>query len=169
MPESVTAFFEDRIIARGSPRDVTHKVERGWPNDQAAVRVFDDATGQPVDLDLWDAGRAAEAPRGRGRPRLGVVAREVTLLPRHWEWLARQPGGASAVLRRLIEEARKAIPGPRAARDAAYHFLTAIGGDRPGYEEAVRALYRGETERFRALIANWPADVRLYAEERLAA
>lgn len=172
MPESVTAFFEDRIVARGSPETVTHRVERGWPNDQAAMRVFDDATGRPVDLDLWDAGRTAgeeAAPRGRGRPRLGVVAREVTLLPRHWEWLARQPGGASAALRRLIEEARKAAPGPRAARDAAYHFLTAIGGDRPGYEEVVRALYRGETERFRALIAGWPADVRRYAEERLRA
>src|SRR4029079_4156101 len=69
---------------------------------------------------------AAAEPRGRGRPRLGVVAREGTLLPRHWEWLGTQPGGASVVLRKLVEEARRAngdADRTRAARDAAYRFM----------------------------------------------
>lgn len=185
MTTTVSAFFEDRMIARGTRDEVTQRVEQGWPDDQGRVRVFDDATGRPLDLDLWDAGKAAmraaarpappAAPppplRGRGRPKLGVVAREVTLLPRHWEWLGRQAGGASAALRRLVEAARKTEEAgardPKAARDAVYRFLTEMGGDRPGYEEAIRALYRGEQERFTALIANWPKDLRDYAAELL--
>ena len=170
MPTPVTAFFEDRIIARGDRAEVTRALEQGWPNDQAQVRVFDDATGRPVDLDLWDAtpprngegdrspkasgggGPAPTAPwrsRPRGRPRLGVIAREVTLLPRHWDWLAAQPGGASAALRRLVETARKQAPTPAQSRDAVYRFLTEMAGDRPNYEEAIRALYRGDEEAFR--------------------
>jgi hypothetical protein len=170
VPESVTAFFQDRIIARGAPEAVTHAIESGWPSDQGAVQVFDDRTGRIVDLDLWDAGKTAPQPppRRRGRPKLGVAAREVTLLPSQWEWLGRQPGGASATLRRLVEAARKAAPDVRAARDSVYHFLTTMAGDRPGYEEALRALYRGEADRFRTLIAGWPDDVRNYAEEMLA-
>jgi hypothetical protein len=100
-----------------------------------------------------------------------VTAREVTLLPRHWDWLAQQPGGASAAIRRLVEAARKdAADGkrsPEAARDAVYCFLTDVGGDRPGYEEAMRALYRGEIGRMREIIADWPENVRLYADELL--
>lgn len=164
--EQLTAFFDDRIIARGPRPEVTRAVEQGWPGDQGAVRVFNDSTGRPADLDLWDASKAAP-PRPRGRPRLGVVAREVTLLPRHWAWLAAQPGGASAALRRLVDSARRESPGPRERRDAVYRFLSDIAGDRPGYEEAVRALYRGEIERFRELVAPWPQDVRGYAEALL--
>ncbi len=171
MPESVTAFFEDRIIAHGTPEAVTHAIESGWPNDHGKIHVFDDRTCRVVDLDLWDAGKTApHAPRRtRGRPKLGVAAREVTLLPNQWEWLGRQPGGASATLRRLVEAARKAAPDARGARDAVHHFLTVMGGDRPGYEEALRALYRGETERVRELIGGWPEDVYRYAEGKLAA
>jgi hypothetical protein len=185
MEANVTAFFEERIIARGSREAVTRAVEQDWPNDQGSVRVFDDATGHPIDLDLYDAGKAAmraaaraapptpaaPVPRGRGRPKLGVVAREVTLLPRQWEWLAAQPGGASASLRRLIDAARKNGAGAadaRAVRDAVYRFITEMAGDRPGYEEALRALYRGDTGRFRALIGDWPKDVRDYADGLLA-
>jgi hypothetical protein len=170
----VTVFFEDRIIAQGPREAVTRTIEDKWSDEHGAIRVFDDESGRNVDLDLWDAGASAEAakpspPRGRGRPKLGVVAREMTLLPRQWEWLARQPGGASAAIRRLVEAARKETPGPEARRDAVYRFLTAMAGDQPGYEEALRALYRGETERFRALIAEWPQDVRGYAEGLLGA
>jgi len=165
MGARVTAFFEDRVIARGERDAVTRAVEQGWPNDQGRVRAFDDSSGQPVDLDLYDAAKAAM--RARGRPRLGVVAREVTLLPRHWEWLSKRSGGASAELRRLVEEARQreaaGAPDPRAARDSVYRFVTEMAGDRPGYEEAIRALYRGEDERFAALVAEWPEDVRNYA------
>jgi hypothetical protein len=106
----------------------------------------------------------AEAPRGRGRPKLGVVAREVTLLPRHWDWLARQPGGASVTLRRLVEDAsRSPKERARAAANAAYNFLHAIAGDRPAYEEALRALFAHDRAKFEAHIASWPADIRRHA------
>lgn len=169
---SITAFLNDRIVARGSREAVTRAIEERWPDAQGEVRVFDDADGRSIDLDLWDASARAPArpaAPARGRPRLGVVAREVTLLPRHWEWLAGQPGGASATLRRLVDAARRQTPEPKAGRDAAYRFLTAIAGDRPGYEEALRALYRGDLAGFRARIADWPRDVRDYADHLLGA
>jgi hypothetical protein len=106
---------------------------------------------------------AAPEPRGRGRPKLGVVAREVTLLPRHWEWLGTQPGGASVALRKLVEEARRTSGDrdrSRAARDAAYHFMSAMAGNLPGFEEASRALFADDRRRFAGLIAGWPDDVR---------
>lgn len=170
MDDTVTAFFEDRQIAHGSREEVTRAIEQGWPSDHGAVRVFEDSSGRAIDLDLWDAARAAQpqpAVRSRGRPRLGVTAREVTLLPRQWDWLAQQPGGASAALRRLVEAARKDPPAPAAARDAVYRFVTAMAGDRPGYEEAIRALYRGDRAGFAALIADWPVDIRSYAARML--
>ncbi|MFT4268468.1 MAG: DUF2239 family protein, partial [Xenophilus sp.] len=106
-----------------------------------------------------------------GRPRLGVVAREVTLLPRHWDWLSRQPGGASVALRRLIDEARHSYAerdALRAAREAAYRFMTVMAGDLPGFEEAARALFAGERERFLARIEGWPGDVAAYAQKLAA-
>ena len=105
----------------------------------------------------------APEPRGRGRPRLGVVAREVTLLPRHWEWLGAQPGGASVALRKLVEAARRSsgdLDRSRAARDAAYHFMSAMAGNLPGFEEASRALFADDRRQFVALIAGWPGDIR---------
>ena len=165
--QSCTAFEAGRRIAGGLLGEVTaavrSAVEAGRP-----VLVFDDDSGKVVDLDF----RGVEAPpRGPGRPKLGVAAREVTLLPRHWEWLARQPGGASAALRRLVEAARRETSGPqrkRQAQEAAYRFATALAGDAAGYEEAIRALFAGERDRFEALTAAWPADVGEYAR-RLAA
>jgi hypothetical protein len=119
-----------------------------------------------------DAGAADAAPRsGPGRPRLGVVSREVTLLPRHWEWLEQQPNGISAALRRLVEEARRREPGPeraRRAREAAGRFMTVMAGDRPGYEEASRALYARDRRRLAALIRRWPADVRAHVQRLVA-
>jgi hypothetical protein len=142
--------------------------------------IFSDATGRPIDFDLRGSdaeilarlpatpGAAAleaapSEPRGRGRPKLGVVAREVTLLPRHWEWLNAQPGGASVSLRKLVEAARRANGDrdrSRAARDAAYHFMSAMAGDLPRFEEASRALFADERRRFTTLITAWPDDVR---------
>ena len=110
-------------------------------------------------------------PRGRGRPTLGVVAREVTLLPRHWEWLAAQPGGASVTLRRLVETARKSgggAAGIRMAREAAYRFMAAMAGDRPGFEAATRALFAGDQAAFATHSQAWPTDIGDYAQ-RLAA
>lgn len=101
--------------------------------------------------------------RGPGRPRLGVVGREVTLLPRHWEWLDGQPGGASVAIRKLVEEARRANRGKDRARESqesVYRFMSAMAGDLPGFEEALRAFYRGNKERVDELIRTWPADIR---------
>jgi hypothetical protein len=124
-----------------------------------------DLSGSDADI----ATRLAEsepAPRGRGRPKLGVVAREVTLLPRHWEWLAAQPGGASVALRRLVDEARRTDGGATQARQAvgaAYRFLHAIAGGLPGFEEASRALFAGDREGFAQRIAEWPPDIVAHA------
>ena len=131
------------------------------------ILVFDDRTGKQVDFDLRGSPEEVLAralpPAGPGRPRLGVVAREVTLLPRHWEWLAEQPGGASVTLRKLVEQARKtSAPADRAraAQDAAYRFASAMAGNEPGYEEAMRALYAGDAAAFDERTAVWPRDVR---------
>ncbi len=125
--------------------------------------IFDPETGRVVDIDPRFP-PAADAPRP-GRPRLGVVPREVTLLPRHWDWLATQPGGASVALRKLVEEASRAPKAQqRARRDAAYRFATALVGNAPGYEEAMRALYAGQAEDFAAHIEAWPVDVRAELE-----
>jgi hypothetical protein len=108
---------------------------------------------------------APPQPRGRGRPKLGVIGREVTLLPRHWEWLNAQPGGASVALRRLVDEARRSTApaqDARMAQERAYRVMSALAGDRPGYEEALRALFAGDRARLEAQISTWPADVRDY-------
>ncbi|MEM1178228.1 MAG: DUF2239 family protein [Acidobacteriota bacterium] len=160
-----------------------------------AVFVFDAVSSRPVDLDLSgdaadvsaryavaearareamaEASEPAEPPTAkprRGRPKLGVVGREVTLLPRHWEWLERQPGSASVTLRRLVERARREQAGDEARRQAqesAYRFMLTLAGDRPGYEEALRALYARRRDDFMAQIAPWPSDIREHAS-RLA-
>jgi hypothetical protein len=138
------------------------------------VFIFDDATGRVIDFDTrgTDAevvarlAPAAEEPRGRGRPKLGVVAREVTLLPRHWDWLSTQPGGASVALRKLVEQARRSSGDAdrrRATQEAAYRFLSAVAGDLPGFEEAARALFAYDRRGFGDRIAAWPEDVRDHA------
>jgi uncharacterized protein len=167
-----TAFQELRKIAIGTLPQVAVSV-KDLP--QGAYLVFNDATGRQVDLDTRGtpdevSGRYSEEPspepRGRGRPRLGVIAREVTLLPRHWDWLNSQPGGASVALRKLVEEARRTSGDRdrvRAAQESAYRFMSAIAGNLPGFEEATRALFAYDRRRFGELIASWPEDVRDYA------
>lgn len=155
--EQFTAFLGPRRAARGSRAEVTAALAPMGPHPEGLL-VFSDETGRQVDLDLAGLG----APT-RGRPKLGVTAREVTLLPRHWDWLSRQRGGASAALRRLIEaEMAGADPAP-ARRDATYHFLTAIAGDLPGYEAAIRALYAGDSAGFTAAMTGWPDDISAHA------
>lgn len=169
---SCTAFAGSQRIASGSPAEVAVALRRHldwYPG--AAVLVFDDATAQPVEFDLRGtaedvAARLKAPPRGRGRPKLGVQAREVTLLPRHWDWLAAQPGGASVALRKLVDTARAASitkDRVRNAQAAAHRFMTAMAGNAPGYEEALRALYAGDRGRFDRMTADWPKDVRGYA------
>lgn len=173
MSGTVSAFLGDALIAQGARAAVTRRIEERYPaSDFSQIRVFDDATGRVTDLDYWDAAKEAKAeiapvpePRGRGRPKLGVVSREVTLLPRHWEWLAEQRGGASAAIRRLIDDARKRRSESLTAaeaREGVHRFLTEMAGDRPGYEEALRALYRSDIPAVRAIADNWPEDVRRY-------
>ena len=164
----VTAFLGNAIVARGERIAVTRELERLYPADLGILRVFEDGTGRVVDLDYWDAAASAPAPpRRRGRPSLGVAAREVTLLPRHWDWLSSQAGGASAAIRRLVEEASRKGPGPNEKRDSAYRFMSDMCGDRPGYEEALRALYRGEQAKLDLLVAGWPRQIRAYLSELL--
>ncbi|MDF2233099.1 DUF2239 family protein [Albimonas sp. CAU 1670] len=167
------AFLGPRLLARGSLAEVAAALHA---SPAPGALVFD-PQGRQIDLDLRgteadvrarhaDPAETAPRPRGRGRPKLGVVAREVTLLPRHWDWLTGR-GGASAAIRRLVEAARRA-EAPKDARDAAWRFMSAAGGDLPGFEEAARALYAGDAEGFAARLAAWPADLAEHAR-RLAA
>jgi uncharacterized protein len=179
-----TAFMGHQRLASGPLAEVALAVMKASKSSAAApIVIFDDSTGRPIDLDLRGSEReivarlpqpasnseaaaesaAAPEPRGRGRPKLGVVAREVTLLPRHWEWLGTQSGGASVALRKLVEEARRTggdRDRARVARDAAYHFMSVMAGNLAGFEEASRALFADDRRRFGGLIAGWPADIR---------
>ncbi len=177
----IIVFRDGRQIAAGPIGEVAPGLKaapEGW-------LALDLGTGRVVDLDL--SGTAAEiaarytpepapnpapgpaarpgTPRGRGRPRLGVSAREVTLLPRHWDWLATQPGGASAALRRLVETASRAArdaDARRAAQEATYHAMQALAGDLPGYEEALRALFARDRTGFEARLTPWPTDLKTF-------
>lgn len=167
-----TAFQGMRLLASGDLETVRMAIVQAVGRGAAGVLAFNDTTGAQVDLPAA-ATPPSPAPQrpGRGRPKLGVVAREVTLLPRHWEWLSGQPGGASAALRRLVEDARRANEQTDRAREtqtAVYRAMTVLAGDLPGYEEALRALYARDDARFDVLIADWPEDVRGYVG-RLAA
>jgi hypothetical protein len=170
--DSATAFIGSRRIARGDLATVAvaaHETREEQP------LIFDDTTGHTVDIDLRGSVddvlarlSAPAAKRVRGRPKLGVVAREVTLLPRHWDWLASQPGGASAALRRLVDQARRETVEAQAQRrtqEVAYHVATTLAGDRPGYEEAIRALFAGDITAFHALIDAWPPDIAAYLRD----
>jgi len=157
-----TAFAHDMWIASGTREHVAQTLRAMDATPRASdLLIFDDRTGAQIDLDLRET--PEEPARGPGRPRLGVTAREVTLLPRHWDWLATQRGGASASLRRIVDAAMKGDAPAGAGRDAAYRFLSAIAGDREGFEEAIRALYADDRPRFEALTANWPVAVRDHA------
>jgi hypothetical protein len=174
--QTFTAFEGQQRLVSGPLHEVALAVKRAEQRAADRVAIFSDATGRPIDFDLRGSdeeivarlppGPAAPEttpPRGRGRPKLGVVAREVTLLPRHWEWLNTQPGGASVSLRKLVEAARRANGDKdrsRAARDAAYHFMSAMAGNLPNFEEASRALFTDEPRRFSSLISAWPDDIR---------
>ncbi len=194
MPEDpmrmFTAFAGLRRLASGRLIDVALAAKARAAEDGDPILTFDDRSGAVIDLDLrgteaditarlvklTNAGDATStverrpdpdgAPRNRGRPKLGVVAREVTLLPRQWEWLASQPGGASQALRRLVDEAQRTDGGQtriKAAREAAYRFLSALAGDLPGFEDVIRALFAGDAEGFAERMTAWPPDIRDYA------
>jgi hypothetical protein len=176
------AFVGDRLISAGNLREVASAAKQTLDRrDDASILVFDDTSGSPIEIDFRGTleqvlarlphitdvpvalDNAPPVPRGPGRPKLGVVAREITLLPRHWDWLAQRPGGASVAIRKLVDEARRASEDEdrlRQAREAAYRFMSVMAGNKPHYEDAIRALFAGDPIRFEELIAGWPADVR---------
>jgi hypothetical protein len=167
--ERFVAFAGETCVGGGTLAEAAVAARRALDSDEeATVLVFDAATGAVRDLDLRGseadvAARYAPVQAGRGRPKLGVIPREVTLLPRHWDWLAAQPGGASVALRKLVEAAGRqedAAIVERARRDAAYRFMSAMAGDRPGFEEAARALFAGDRDRLAWLSRDWPDDIR---------
>jgi hypothetical protein len=181
MIPSFTVFEGQRRLLSGTLAEVALALKRAGRPASAPIIIFSDASGRPIDLDLRGSDDEivarlpnpappspapeveATEPRGRGRPKLGVVAREVTLLPRHWEWLNAQPGGASVALRKLVDETRRTSGDRdrlRAARDAAYHFMSAMAGNLANFEEASRALFADDRRRFVGLIADWPVDIR---------
>jgi uncharacterized protein len=182
MTSNFTAFHGQRRLTSGPLPEVALAVKRADGKAVEPILIFSDASGRAIDLDLrgsdedvlarlpettpsgeTPAPALPDEPRGRGRPKLGVVAREVTLLPRHWDWLNTQPGGASVALRKLVEAARRGNGDRdrhRAARDAAYHFMSAMGGNLPHFEEASRLLFADDSRGFTDRIADWPADIR---------
>lgn len=187
-PSTCIAFDGPRRIAIGPLAEVAAQTKQAIDaGAKGPILIFDDLTSEPVELDFrgtvaevvarLPAARSssvegpapeplAEAPRGRGRPRLGVVAREVTLLPRHWDWLASQPGGASVALRKLVEVARRthaAADAARQSRESAYRFMSAMASGFDTFEEASRALFTKQGGRFQELVRAWPVDVRQHA------
>ena len=155
-PVSWIAFAGRKRVAAGDPRTVASAVKQLSDADpQASIAILDACSSETVEIDL----------RGPGRPRLGVVAREVTLLPRHWDWLAAQPGGASVALRKLVERAQRASADSdqrRAATESAYRFMHALAGDEAGFEEASRALFAGDLAQLQSHASRWPRDIRLH-------
>lgn len=192
-PESI-AFEGSRCLGHGPLREVARLAKAAYDaRPLARILVFNAQTSETIEIDwrgsveevvnrlpaLAGDPTAANEPRqsepatpaGPGRPRLGVVAREVTLLPRHWEWLSTQPGGASVALRKLVEQARRAASSAdriRQAQDATYRFMSVMAGCLEGFEEAARALFAADGERFAALIAAWPADLGAHLRELAA-
>ncbi|MCC7531363.1 MAG: DUF2239 family protein, partial [Candidatus Melainabacteria bacterium] len=198
--KTCTAFAGSKIIATGDLKHVAQITKKTIDGgEKEFVLIFDDTTAQPIEIDFRGTSKdviariedghslsislaaipsedsdlkSDEGSRGPGRPKLGVVAREVTLLPRHWEWLNSQPGGASVALRKLIDEARhtnacKATI--RESQEAAYRFMSAMAGNLPGFEESARALFAGNETKFHELTSAWPEDVGRYAQKLAAA
>lgn len=168
-PDLVHHVFDDEtgslmeLDLRGTEREIRQRIRATWGGPP---RVRAGGSSVPESSDEASPEATTEWVRGRGRPRLGVVAREVTLLPRHWEWLNEQPGGASVALRRLVEEARKSNVDRdrrRQAQENAYRFMVVMAGNREGFEEATRALFAGDEKRFGAHMKSWPEAIADYA------
>lgn len=176
---SLTAFAGKQKIATGTLHALAPLLKEHVTREpDAQILIFNDSTGRQVDLNLHGSlaevlqrlpaprpfpDDTASTPRTAGRPKLGVTAREVTLLPRHWEWLASQPGGASVALRKLVEQAQRdnrEVDMQRQARDAAYQFMSALAGDEAGFEEASRSLFASRRDDFIKQVQAWPDDVR---------
>jgi len=155
---TLTVFLKDEVLARGTPEEVAPAMRELQPLGRAEdLLAFDDETGRQIDVDLRP--EAQPVPR-RGRPALGVEAKEVTLLPRHWEWLASQRGGASATLRKLVEEALRKGRMPKDNYDNAYRFLYVMAGNLPHFIDLVREMYAGNRVGYDHFSYDWPRDIR---------
>lgn len=192
-PILCTAFAGSRCIASGEldrvARQTKNAIDAG---EQSTILIFNDVTSEPIEIDFRgsiddvqariqsrfntgsSSNQAMETPvasgvsRGRGRPKLGVVSREITLLPRHWEWLNSQPGGASVAIRKLVETARRANSGKdrvRQSQDATYRFMSAMAGNLQSFEEATRALFAKNSQLFEENMQSWPVDIREHAKK----
>lgn len=190
--ETFAAFAGKKMIAAGDLFEVAEIAKSVIDGGELEfIHIFNDADAQPVEIDFRGStqdviGRLEkqqklaqasssnvtssikddEQARGPGRPKLGVVAREITLMPRHWEWLNSQPGGASVALRKLVDEARHANAGKdsvRQSQEKAYRFMSAMAGNLPGFEEASRALFSGDEQKFLEHTSSWPLDISKYS------
>ncbi len=169
---SFSVFLGVRLLTHGSLREILPVLKSRFNADPGEViLVFERESGRQVDFDLRGSledvleREAPEPARRPGRPRLGVICREVSLLPKHWSWLEAQPSGISGVLRRLVDEAAKHEPDRQRARQAQTalsRFLTAMAGNLPHYEGASRALFANDLTKFEALVKKWPKDIRDY-------
>jgi len=175
--QTYSAFVGEELIASGPLEKMVMGVKSEFDRDASTLfLIFEDETGRQVDFDLRGTleqvlARAFPRPQktGPGRPKLGVTSREISLLPRHWAWLEGQPHGASAALRRLIDDARKLGPDEqrsRQAKEALVRMMSAMAGNMPGYEAACRSLYAGDRAEFEHLIQIWPRDIRTYLSRR---
>lgn len=175
-----TAFENHSLLFHGPLADVVLKVkQRLGKSDHSSVLIFSDSTGKILDfnfqgsekevakrLEVYTQDPQPHEQSGPGRPKLGVMSREISLLPRHWEWLATQPGGASATLRKLVEDAKKKTEGTlsiKQIQERTYKFMSVLAGDLPGYEEALRALYKRDKRGFLEHSTPWPKDIRKHS------
>jgi hypothetical protein len=174
-----TAFGNGKLIVHGGLDDVVTKIKRWYDKySNGTLLVFNDFTGKTMEFDLRGSEKEVlqkiemflpqeivVVSARPGRPKLGVVTREVSLLPQHWEWLASQPEGASAALRKLVEGAKKNLvmkESVKQVQERAYKIMSILAGDLPQYEEALRSLYRRNEENFKQHIASWSPDIKDY-------
>ncbi|MDH6368872.1 hypothetical protein M2444_000650 [Paenibacillus sp. PastF-3] len=99
-------FLGVGVVASGSLQHVVTTVKDALDDrDLTQLLIFDDTTGKQIDIDfrgktddvlkrlgeqfgdLPDMEMNNQPTRRVGRPKLGVVSGEVTLLPKDWEWL----------------------------------------------------------------------------------
>ena len=171
-----TAFEGFQICAHGSLDSVAISIKQRLKKDPTTqFLIFSNSSGKQMDLDLsgsqkvilerlkiYQASHFSPAT-GPGRPKLGVISREVSLLPQHWEWLSNQSGGASATIRRLVDEKIKepvsAENQIKQAQEVVYRVLSSLAGNLPNYEDVIRFLYRRDKKSFRNAMSDWPKDV----------
>ncbi|MBN21814.1 MAG: hypothetical protein CL678_11090 [Bdellovibrionaceae bacterium] len=177
-----SAFDDKTLLVQGELDDVVIHIKKHLgKSENSSILIFSDSTGATIDfnfqgtkqdvlkrLDMFRSPKQKSIPSGPGRPRLGVISREISLLPRHWEWLATQSGGASATLRRLVEEAQKKSSqqvSTKQIQERVYKVMSVLAGDLQGYEEALRALYKKDRKTFFSQIEIWPKDIKKYLKK----